>query len=121
MAAIDHIGIYVNDLERSIAFYRKVFGFTPHSRLELGETRIAFLDVNNGLLEIVQRPEAPTPPKGVWSHLAVTVEDFDGLLAHLSNLNIQFREMRLSEGDRIIFLKDPDGHDLEVDEKPFNK
>ena len=121
MAAIDHIGIYVKDLEQTTAFYRKVFGFNLHSRLEMGETKIAFLDVGNGLLEVVQRPEAPTAPEGVWSHLAVTVDDFDGLLTRLEGLNIQTREVNLPTGDRIVFLKDPDGHDIEIDEKPFNK
>jgi len=44
MATLDHIGIYVKDLERSITFYREAFNFPVHSNLEVGESKIAFLE-----------------------------------------------------------------------------
>ena len=121
MATLDHIGIYVKDLERSITFYREAFNFPVHSNLEIGESKIAFLDTGNGLLEIIQRPEPLEVPKGRWSHLAFTVQDYSETLKHLKNLGLEIRESSLSGGTHIAFLKDPDGHDLEIDEEPFNK
>jgi len=29
--------------------------------------------------------------------------------------------MTLGDGSRIAFFKDPNGHDLEIDEKPFDQ
>lgn len=120
-ASLDHIGIYVKDLDRSLEFYGEVFGFSEHSRLDLGTTRIAFLDLGGSLLEIVQRVEPPEAPSGSWSHLAYTVDDFDGLVGWLRGKGLELREMALDDGSRIVFFKDPDGHDVEIDEKPFNK
>ena len=120
-ASLDHIGIYVEDLERSLEFYGEVFGFPEHSRLDLGTTRIAFLDLGGSLLEIVQRAEAPEAPSGSWSHLAYTVDDFDGMVVRLRGMGLELREMTFDDGARIVFFKDPDGHDVEIDERAFNK
>ena len=120
-ASLDHIGIYVEDLERSLRFYGEVFGFPEHSRLELGTTRIAFLDLGGSLLEIVQRAEPPEAPRGSWSHLAYTVDDFDGMVGRLRGMGLELREMTLDDGARIVFFKDPDGHDVEIDERAFNE
>ena len=122
MTVLDHVGIYVSDMELSLAFYRDVFGFAEHSRLNLEETRIVFLDIGKGLLELVQRPGAPgEPPKGRWSHLALHADDFDGLLSKIVEMGLEHRTSTLGDGSRIAFFKDPDGHDLEIDEKPFDQ
>ncbi|HUS78761.1 MAG TPA: VOC family protein [Patescibacteria group bacterium] len=118
---LDHIGIYVKDLENTVKFYDEVFGFKERSRLNLGTTKIAFLDLGSGLLEVVQRAEAPVAPPGSWSHLAFTVEDFDSLVERVKRMGLSLREMSLEDESRIVFFKDPEGHDLEVDESPFNQ
>ncbi len=121
VAKLDHIGICVRDLEAAGKFYGDVFGLQEHSRLNLGTTKIAFLDLGSSLLEIVQRAEALVAPPGSWSHLAFTVDDFDGLIKRVKGMGLPFREMSLEDGSRIVFFKDLEGHDLEVDENPFNQ
>jgi catechol 2,3-dioxygenase-like lactoylglutathione lyase family enzyme len=120
-ASLDHIGIYVKDLERSLKFYSDLFGFPEHSKVNLGTTKITFLDLGGSLLEIVQRAESPEAPSGSWSHLAYTTDDFDGMVGRLKARELELREMTLGDGSRIVFFKDPDGHDVEIDEKAFNK
>ena len=120
-ASLDHVGIYVKDLERSMKFYSELFGFPEHSKVNLGTTKIAFLDMGGSLLEIVQRAEPPEAPSGSWSHLAYTTDDFDDMVSRLREKGLELREMTLGDGSRIVFFKDPDGHDVEIDEKAFNK
>ena len=120
-ASLDHAGIYVEDLERSIDFYSEIFGFPEQRRLNLGTTKIAFLDLGSALLEIIQRAEPPEAPSGSWSHLAYTVDDYDAMLWRLKGKGLELREMTLEDGTRIVFFKDPDGHDVEIDENAFNK
>lgn len=122
MTVLDHVGIYVKNMERSLAFYGDIFGFSEHRRLNRGETKIVFIDIGKGLLELVQRPDAPgEPPKGRWSHLALQTEDFDGLLSKIVEMGLEHRTSTQGEGSRRAFFKDPDGHDLEIDEKPFDQ
>ncbi len=76
MTELDHIGFMVSDLGTSLAFYQKLFGFEAVKRFKFGESNVALLGVGDGLLELIQRPDAPeTPPAG--SHVALLEPDFD--------------------------------------------
>lgn len=118
MMALDHIGIYVKDLEESLSFYREVFGFPLYSRFEAGEAKIATLDIGGGLLELVERPGSPgKAPEGNWSHIALHVEDFDGKVGKLESMGFELRKVTMASGDRLAFFQDPDGHTLELMER----
>jgi len=113
--SLDHIGIYVRDLERSLSFYRTVLGFSQRRRFSMGASKIAVLDVGGGLLEIIQRPEAPAEaPKGRWSHTAFHIDDYGDLESKLESMDIELRKVTLDNGLRIAFFKDPDGHEIEM-------
>ena len=122
MASLDHIGIYVKDLERSLKFYSDVFGFPEHHRFVAGVSKIAVLDIGKGLLELIQRPDAPAEaPKGRWSHVAFHVDDYEGLVSKLEGMGIELRKVTLEDGSRIAFFKDPDGHDIEIMERGLSQ
>jgi len=137
-----HIGITVSDLDRSIAFYEKYFGFKTESagqfpdgffdakptlyRLAPGAvSKIAIIVSPDGLaLELFQfldqqpfvEPEWNTPG---YHHICLKVED----------VNVKYREMKEDgvefffepdfKGDPKnnefwVFLKDPDGNPIEL-------
>lgn len=122
MSRMDHVGLIVRDLDRSLAFYKDLFGFPEYSRLDMGETKIVFLNVGGTLLELVQRSEGPVEaPEGRISHIAFHTDDYDGLLTRLEGMDAELQSRTLSDGSRITFLRDPDGHNVEIDEKPFNQ
>ena len=122
MGRMDHVGLIVGDLDRSLAFYRDAFGFPEHSRLDMGETKIVFLDVGGTLLELVKRSEGPVKaPEGRISHIAFHADDYDGLLTRLEGMGAELQSRTLGDGSRITFLRDPDGHNVEIDERPFNQ
>lgn len=115
---LDHIGVYVKDLEKSLKFYTDIFGFPEEHRFSIGEAKIAVLDIGGGLLELIQRPGAPAdPPKGSRSHIAFRIEKYDTLLDKLDKMGIELRSVALEGRPRIAFFKDPDGHDIEIMEK----
>ena len=117
-ASIDHVGLHVSNLEEAVRFYQRTLGLRLHKLMRVGEVEIAFLDLNGTYLELVQRPGSPEgPPEGRWSHLAVHVDDFDGLVSRLEEMGLELRRITLPDGTRIIFFKDPDGHDVEVSER----
>jgi lactoylglutathione lyase len=118
MPRLDHVGVYVGDLERSVNFYREVFGFPEHHRMVAGESKIAFLDIGGGLLEIIQRPGAPgEAPKGSWSHIAIQVGEYGAMESRLEGMGLELRKKVLDDGTRLAFFKDPDGHDIEIMDK----
>ncbi len=116
--SIDHVGLHVSNLEEAVSFYQQTLGLKIHRRMRVGEVEIAFLNLNGTYLELVQRPGSPEgAPPGRWSHFAVYVEDFDGLVSRLESLGLELRRITLPDGTRIVFFKDPDGHDIEVSER----
>jgi lactoylglutathione lyase len=120
MTKLDHVGVYVRDLERSLAFYEKLFGFKVVKRFTSGEAEIGLLDVGDGLLELVQRPGSPgTPPVGNWSHLALHEPDFDDKVKTLEGMGVGKRLVTMANGNRLCFFQDPDGHTLELMESGF--
>jgi lactoylglutathione lyase len=120
--SLDHMGIYVKDLERSLRFYNEVFGFSEHHRFSVGESSIVVLDIGTGLLELIQRPDAPAEaPKGRWSHTAFHIDDYERLVYKLEGMGLELRKVVLSDGSRVAFFKDPDGHDIEIMEKGLSQ
>ncbi len=120
MTKLDHIGVYVANLEKSIKFYEEIFGFKVVDRFMSGEAKIATLDIGGGLLELVQRPGSPgTPPVGNWSHLALYEPDFDKRVTLLDSKKIEKRLITQANGNRLCFFNDPDGHTIEIMEKGF--
>jgi lactoylglutathione lyase len=114
MVTLDHVGIYVKDLVKSVVFYGEVFGFQVARTMETSTSKIAFLDVGGGILELIQRPGAPGKSEGPWSHVAFKVDDYDAMESKLEGLGLELRKVVLGDGSRIAFFKDPDGHDVEI-------
>lgn len=122
MAYLNHIGIYVKDLEISLRFYSDIFGFPEHHRFNAGVSKIVVLDIGGGLLELIQRPNAPVEaPKGRWSHIAFHIDDYDAVLDKVEGMGLVQRKVILDDGSRIAFFKDPDGHDIEIMEKGLSQ
>lgn len=120
MTNLDHVGVYVKDLERSLTFYRGVFGWKVVREFGSGEAKIAVVDIGGGLLEFVQRPGSPgKAPEGSWSHLALHVDDWEGEVRKLESMGLELRKVTMADGSRIAFFKDPDGHTVEMMEKGF--
>jgi len=120
MAKLDHIGIYVSDLNKSLKFYTEIFGFKLVDQFSSGEAKIATLDLGGGLLELVQRPGSPgTPPVGNWSHLAIHEPEFDETVAKLDAKKIEKRLVTMANGNRLCFFNDLDGHTIEIMESGF--
>ena len=115
MSKLDHVGIYVSDLQKSVNFYQGLFGFPVVHEFTSGEAKIKMLDIGKGKLELIQRPESPcSPPEGNWSHLAISEPEFDSVLKKLEERSIETRLVTMVNGNRLCFFRDPDGHVIEI-------
>jgi catechol 2,3-dioxygenase-like lactoylglutathione lyase family enzyme len=122
MSYLDHCGVYVKDLEKSLTFYKDIFGWKEKKRFGSGEAKICVLDMGKGLLELVQRPGSPgTPPGGNWTHLALHVDGWDAKVKKLEAKGLELRKVTMGDGSHIAFFKDPDGHTVEIMEKGLGK
>jgi lactoylglutathione lyase len=118
---VEHIGINVSDMERSLAFYTQVLGLPLRGRVKLGEkTELAFVSLGDAEIELVwkQGAELEHAREGIVNHLAFTVDDVGAVLAHLRGHGVKL----LNEepvvlgalGARVAFFHGPDGEKLEL-------
>lgn len=120
-----HTGYRVADIERSAAFYRAL-GFAEYVRMPMGDeqqrpigaTVFMALPGDGPRLELQQVFGDPPPQIGTArSHLGLTIDDMDETLGELSTHGIfpespPFRPV--PNGATICFLRDPDGHLVEL-------
>jgi catechol 2,3-dioxygenase-like lactoylglutathione lyase family enzyme len=120
MAKLNHVGIYVSDIKKSIDYYQELFCLDIVREFTSGEAKITMLDLGGGLLELVQRPGSPgSPPEGNWSHLAIYEPEFDSVLKKLEAKSIATRLITMDNGNRLCFFSDPDGHVIEIMDTGF--
>ena len=114
--ALDHVGLHVADVERSLAFYRGVLGLQPIPRPDLGFPG-AWLALGPAqALHLIQR--APGAPF-VAGHFALAVGDAGAWRARLAGLDVPHRgPLRRPDGATQLFLADPDGHAIELVQLP---
>lgn len=118
MAKLNHIGFFVSDIDKSVKFYKNIFGFKEVDHFMSGDAKITTLDMGEVLLELICPPDAViTPPTGNWSHLAIYAPEFDEVVARVDEKKLEKRMMTMDIGGRLCFFNDPDGHTIEISEK----
>ncbi len=113
-----HAALLVSDLARARAFYQDVLGLREKARhgfdfegawYDLGENELHLMVVADPLPPAEQRPRRDF-------HVALLVDDYEAAKAHLTKLGIPFREGR--RGLAQLFVRDPDGNLIELQQKP---
>lgn len=115
---IDHVGLHVRDVGRSLAFYRDLLGMQPIERPDLGFPG-AWLRVGTTQeLHLIGRdPGDPSPP--TERHWAVEARDLESWRTRLSDAGHELPPIRTRpDGARQQFVRDPDGHVLELLQRP---
>lgn len=151
VTAVDSVSITVSDLDRSVAFYREVLGFTPVTEHEVaGEAfehlygvfglrvRVARLKLGDEAIELNEflaprgRPmPADSRSNDRWfQHIAIVVSDMDRAYARLRQFKVEQASsgpQRLPDwnanaaGIEAYYFRDPDGNFLEVLKFPPGK
>jgi catechol 2,3-dioxygenase-like lactoylglutathione lyase family enzyme len=142
--AVDHTGITVTNLERSLKFWRDVLGFElshrPHQTGTLAseitgvpgaEIKIAVLKGYSHKIELLEylapadRKYLHVRPCDVGSvHVALMVDDLDALLETIakSGWKAAGKPQTLTAGPnagkRVVYVRDPDGTTIEFMQAP---
>lgn len=119
---LDHITLLVVSLERSVAFYEQALGLKSIPE-PFHDGKHAWLSIGEHLsLHVVVGTRAPVP-EGIDVHVAFRVGSLDEVMRRLDTMNVAFRnfngDARLNvrpDGVRQIYLQDPDGYWIEVNE-----
>jgi lactoylglutathione lyase len=119
-----HTRMRVSDMEQTIAFYREVLGLEVLERKTSPRgSHLAFLKVPNSdeLIELTSfPPSGPVKVQEDLVHLAFQVENLDDTIAALTAKRVKITDgpTQTSSGSRFLFIDAPDGHEIELIERP---
>jgi catechol 2,3-dioxygenase-like lactoylglutathione lyase family enzyme len=117
MERIDHLNITVADIDRSIAFYKKVLGMEAET---IAEGRAALLFGEQKIhLDAAGGPMAMTGDKRMPAHICfITAAPVDEIMAHLDQCDVPVRMQGPRAGAigtiQSVYIDDPDGNSIEI-------
>jgi lactoylglutathione lyase len=121
-----HTCYRIGDIDRSVAFY-EALGFEEVGRLPIRDEAInVFMNIpgdgDKPKLELTYNFGVDSYELGTgYNHIAVSVEDLDGTLQRLGDQGIEPEKPPYSVregGNRLCFVRDPDGYRIELIEQP---
>src|ERR1700692_2566764 len=114
ITGISHVGYFVSDLPRAMAFWHDFLGFDESYSLtkkDSKDIRIAFIKINDHQhVELFN--EAPSHPPNMMSHLCFTVDNIEQMRAYLRSKGFDVKPGnggKTRTGDYAFEIKDPDG------------
>ncbi|HLZ31349.1 MAG TPA: VOC family protein [Chloroflexota bacterium] len=114
---LHHAGLYVSDLERSIAFYSDAFGLELAERFAFGAEEIAFLKLGAARLELIEASGGQRRA-GVVDHVAFEVDDLNAALERLREHGVVLLDQAPLDVPelqaRIFFCLGPDAERIEL-------
>jgi lactoylglutathione lyase len=119
-----HTCYRITDIDRSVSFYNAL-GFEERRRLPIRDEAInVFLGLPDDAAELeltynIGRDEPYEIGTG-YGHIAITTSDLDGTLEQLASQGIEPERPPYTVregGNRICFVRDPDGYRIEIIER----
>ncbi|WP_282941614.1 VOC family protein [Paenibacillus sp. RC67] len=118
---LEHVGIMVSNLERSITFYQEIIGLTLKDTLihSNGVMRLAFLGFDQAgetELELIEGYNDKLPLEGKVHHIAFTTDNVEEEFARIQTLDVKLIDTEITtlpNGSRYFFFHGPDGEWIE--------
>ena len=128
LLGFEHIGMTSGDLDRTIAFYCGLLGFTLALRKTQTKGEVAFLDAGGGMLEVfapgigIDRARDVPPHEAGVRHLTFAFSDIGAMVDTLEAAGVDIIERpRIAYNtemfSRVAFIRDPDGIIIELVER----
>ena len=117
---LDHVGVHVTDMERSVRFYCDVLGLHVATHLCMGDESLVFLQAGGGWIELIHDGGARRST-GVVDHVALRVDNVQARLEQLKAQGIKVLDEAPIDvrelSARIAFCEGPDGERIELIER----
>jgi lactoylglutathione lyase len=114
--------IRVRDLDATLNFYTSLLGLRETGRKDIGnEATLVFLTDEQGTYEVElthNRDGRDYTLGNQFGHLAFHTQDLESVIEEVERRGLEYRRSRPELSSKYIFVKDPDGYDIEILERP---
>ena len=123
-----HIGLFVENIEKTKAFYSNILGFEVYHDCKIdtpeGVVYVAFARNGDCVLEIVQSAVRRKREDGFFDHIALKVKNIEEVKDDLEKKGIVFEDKEITfapnvfppKGSKWILFRGPDGEHIEINE-----
>jgi predicted enzyme related to lactoylglutathione lyase len=105
--SFDAVYYHVRNMEKAIAFYRDVLGFTLKSR-----DYVARFEVDGVLFELVPAPEGQSVSGPGNARLSLSVKNMQSAIDYLASKGVNATPAKQEVGGSLSLFHDPDGNEL---------
>jgi lactoylglutathione lyase len=113
--ALNHVAIYVADVEKSIEFYQNILGLEELARPAFDFPGAWFRLGTEQELHLIGIRNEPVVSGSRSNHFALEVSNLPAWENHLKQMNATYRPPKpRPDGILQIFLQDPDGYWIEL-------
>ncbi len=139
--SLEHVGLGVSDMEKSLEFYRDLLGMEVIMELDISDERIgrvigvagakcriAHLKLGNAMLELFEyyEPTGSNKAKEIQQydhgliHIGFAVDDFHKHIEQLQKEGIEFlgEPVEFRPGVWVVYFRGPDGEVCEFRQQP---
>ena len=114
MICLDHVHIFSSDIEKTIDFYRAMFGARVVYDALLVRQRNVRLEIGGMAMHLYDQPPR-SADRGLVHHLGIRTDDLDALVLHMQARGVTFRKgVTEDPAFRYVMCEAPDGVLLEL-------
>ena len=114
--SIDHVNMKVKNLEKSVEFYKSLFGFEIKKEENPNKADVPSKIIGNDTIKLCLYEVPEMSPEGGIAHFGFNITNFDEIIEKCKELDIQILyggEIDW-EKSKSVYIVDPSGYELEL-------
>ncbi len=118
--SIDHVNMKVKDLEKSVEFYKNLFGFEIKQEENPNKIDAPSKIIGNDSIKLCMYEVPDMSPEGGIAHFGFNIANFNEVITRCKELGVEVLYGGIVDWDKSksVYIVDPSGYEIELGEIP---
>ncbi len=116
--SIDHVNMKVKDLEKSVEFYKNLFGFEIKQEENANKLDAPSKIIGNDTIKLCLYEVPDMSPEGGIAHFGFNIANFNEIIQKCKELGVEVLYGGIVdwEKSKSVYIVDPSGYEIELGE-----